>query len=341
MTLPRLRMGLIGFADEEFLSTVLRTRVTVRWEKCAAVDADALWINGSNAQLLDNGMVRIVTSDFPSQSTTLDLAALQRPAWFSLPLADPALRVPATFDPRDARSIDQALREAEKLLMPLALELAVAGKLIASAHRLAYPTYELRQGDSAIGLVNVPRWAALHPRVRPNDIQEAECVPREQKVAGFPFGFERIVFAEMMWLYAKRVRLELLPDKYRSLPILFRAVPRIPRRLLGDVDLLVLSELMAAPQTLDRLRELTRLKPEVLAQVLTALYLAGSITTDAEKAAAIQNLLRKRRQGRAAPPDSVPEYGSLPPPEGGVPPRRVTVPATLDALRRARADKKE
>jgi hypothetical protein len=327
-------MGLIGFADEEFLSTVLRTRVTVPWEKWAAVDADALWINGSSAQVLDNGMVRVVTTDFPPQSTTLDLSTLQRPAWFSLPLADPALRVPATFDPRDARSIDQALREAEKLLMPLAVQLAVAGKLIGSVHRLSFPTYALRKEGEVIGLVNVAHWAALHPRVRPNDIEEAECVPHEQKVAGFPFGFERIAFAEMMWLYAKRVRLELLPDKYRSLPILFRAIPKIRRRLLGDVDLLVLSELMAAPQAFDKLREVTGLRPEILLQALTALYLTGSITTDAEKAASIQNLLRKRNQGRP-PPDSVPEFGSLPPPE--TPPAartRTTVPATLDALRR-------
>jgi len=334
LTLPRLRMGLVGFVDEDFLGTVLRTRVTVPWEKAPAAEADALWVNGSSAQLLDNGMVRVVTSDSPPLSTTLDLSALHRPTWFSLPLSDPALRVPATFDPRDARSIDQALREAEKLLMPLAVQLAVAGRLIDSVHRLASPAYELRRNGTAIGLVNVARWVALHPRVRPNDIAEAECVPHAGKVAGFPFGFERIGFAEMMWLYAKRVRLELLPEKYRSLPILFRAVPRIQRRLLGDVDLLVLSELMAAPQTLARLQESTGLRPEILAQVLTALYLTGSITTDAEKAAAMQNLLRKRSRDRPLPEPAT-EFGSLPPPEAPPPQRRPTVPATLDALRRA------
>lgn len=333
MTLPRLRMGLIGFADEDFLGTVLRTRVTVPWEKWAAIDADALWINGSGAQLLDNGMVRVVTTDFPPVSTTLDLESIQRPHWFSLPLGDPSLRVGATFDPRDARSIDQALREAEKVLLPLAVQLAVAGKLIDQADRLAHPTYELRQGDQLVGVVNVARWVALHPRARPHEIGEAECIPHEQKVAGFPFGYDRIGFAEMMWLYAKRVRLELLPEKYRTMPILFRAVPKIRRRLLGDVDLLVLSDLMAAPQTLARLRESTGLRPEVLEQALTALYLAGSITTDPGKAAAIQNLLRRRSQ---EPLPSLPEFQSLPHAEGAPDLKnRRTVPGTLLALRRS------
>jgi hypothetical protein len=327
-------MGLIGFADDEFLGSVLRTRVTVPWEKWAPVDADALWINGAGAQLLDNGMVRVVTTDFPPVDTTLDLQSIQRPHWFSLPLADPNLRVPATFDPRDARSIDQALREAEKVLLPLAVQLAVAGKLIDALDRLAHPTYELRKGDRLVGVVNVARWVALHPRARPHEIHEAECIPHEQKVAGFPIGYERIGFPEMMWLYAKRMRLELLPEKYRTMPILFRAVPKIRRRLLGDVDLLVLSELMAAPQALPRLRESTGLRLEVLLQVLTALYLAGSITTDPARAAAIQHLLRRRGQ---EPPASVPEFQSLPP--GEAPPdlrNRRTVPATLLALRRPR-----
>ena len=136
----------------------------------------------------------------------------------------------------------------------------------------------------------------------------------------------------MMWLYAKRMRLELLPDKYRSLPILFRAVPKIRRRLLGDIDLLVLSDLMAAPQTMAGLGASTRLRPEVLVQALTALYLAGSITTDPAKAALIQNLLRRRSQE----PPSVPEFESLPPPEvmPAIATRR-TVPGTLLALLRS------
>ena len=332
LTVPRLRMGLVGFADEAFLASVLRTRVTVRWESWAAVDADALWINGAGAQVLDNGMVRVVTTDFPLVATTLDLHSVQRPYWFSLPLGDPKLRAPAAFDPRDARSIDSALREAEKELLPLALQLAVAGRLVEAAGRLGHPTYELRRGDELVAVVNVARWVALHPHARPHDIGEAECIPHAQKVAGFPFGYERIGFAEMMWLYAKRMRLELLPDKYRTLPILFRAVPKIRRRLLGDIDLLVLSDLMAAPQTMAGLGASTRLRPEVLVQALTALYLAGSITTDPAKAALIQNLLRRRSQE----PPPVPEFESLPPAE--VMPdlrHRRTVPGTLLALLRS------
>lgn len=335
VTLPRLRMGFIGFADDEFLARVLRTRVTVRWEQWAPVDADALWINGSGAQVLGNGMVRVVASDFPPVSTTLDLAAIQKPYWFSLPLADPALHAPAVFNPQNAASIDNALRTAEKMLLPLALQLAVAGKLIASVRRLASPTYELRQDGEVVGLVNVAHWIALHPQLRPHDIAEAECIPRAQQVAGLPVGFLRLGFAEAMWVYAKRTRLELLPDKYRSLPLLFRAVPKIRRRLLADVDLLVLSELMTAPLTLDKLQEGTRLRPEILLQALTALYLAGSITTDPEKAAAIQDLLRRRIQ--AAPPEE-PEFRSLPPAEAPpepLKPLRPTVPGTLEALRRS------
>lgn len=336
MTLPKLRMGLIGFADDEFLARVLRTRVTVPWEKWPPIDADALWINGSSAQVLDNGMVRVVTSDFPPVSTTLDPGSIQKPYWFSLPLADPALRAPAVFNPQNAASIDNALRTAEKLLLPLALQLAVAGKLIASVRRLASPAYELWLEGELVGLVNVAHWIALHPRLRPHDIGEAECVPRSERVPGLPLGFMRLGFAEAVWVYAKRTRLELLPDRYLTLPLLFRAVPKIRRRLLGDVDLLVLSELMAAPLTLDKLQESTRLRPEILLQALTALYLAGSITTDPAKAAAIQNLLRKRMD--AAPPPEVPEFRSLPPAEGPaepVKPQRPTVPGSLEALRRS------
>ena len=64
MTVPTMRMGLIGFGEEQYLRNLLMTRNrNLQWERWPFMEADALWINGAHAQPLRNHMVRIPSAD--------------------------------------------------------------------------------------------------------------------------------------------------------------------------------------------------------------------------------------------------------------------------------------
>ena len=285
MSKPRLRMGLVGFADASYPLALLGTRSAVlSWEQASAADADALWINGQTARFLHDGVVA-VGGGAQGPALTLDLQALDRPTFFTLPLADDRIRAPLLVDLHSAASVDKALRRAEAVLHPLVMQMALAHEIARRLPKLAAKTYHVTQRGRLVAVVNMGGAIGLDLNLLPPHLEDADWRALPKAAGEIPPHFFATSFAEVLWNYVTRVATDLLPDRYRRLTLYFRAIPRVPQRLMKEAHYAVLSELGAEPQNFAQLQQNVGLADKDLANALSVLYYAGAITTNAVRAA--------------------------------------------------------
>ncbi|HZN46994.1 MAG TPA: hypothetical protein VFB71_05180 [Ramlibacter sp.] len=285
MSKPRLRMGLVGFADESYPLALLGTRSAVlSWEQASAADADALWIHGQSARFLHDGVVAI-RGGAQVPALTLDLQALDRPTFFTLPLADDRIRAPLLVDLHSAASVDKALRRAEAVLHPLVMQLALAHEIAQRLPKLAADTYHVTQRGRLVAVVNMGGAIGLDLHLLPPHLEGADWRALPKAAGGIPPHYFATSFAEVLWSYVTRVQTDLLPERYRRSTLYFRAIPRVPQRLMKETHYAVLSELGAEPQGFAQLQQNIGLGDKELANALSVLYYAGAITTNAVRAA--------------------------------------------------------
>jgi DNA-binding transcriptional ArsR family regulator len=285
MSKPRLHMGLVGFDNEDYLSALLRTRFAVlQWQRSSPEDADALWISGEAAELVHDDIVRVAGPRFAG-AMTLDLQALDRPTFFSLPLRDERIRAPRTFDPRSARSVDKALKQAEAVLHPLVMQLALAHEIAERLPSLTAHTYHVTKDARLLAVVNMGGSVGFDLVLSPVALQGALWRPLPMAASAIPQHFLSTSFAEVLWRYVSRAEKDLLPARYRKAPLYFRALPRVPQRLMKETHYVILSELGAEPQTFEQLQLNIGLTQDALANALAVLYYAGAITTNIVRAA--------------------------------------------------------
>jgi hypothetical protein len=278
-------MGLIGFDREDYLTALLGTRSAVlQWERANAAEADALWINGEAAEWLHEGIVRVPGRQ-RGASLRLDLQGLGRPTFFTLPLRDDRIRPPLSFDPRSAASIDKALRRAEAVLQPLLVQLAIAHEIATRMPRLVADTYHVIKDGKLLAIVNLGGSIGLDSQLRLSDLRDAQWRPLPNPANAIPQHFFATSFAVVLWLYVSRVERDLLPRRYRESTLYFRAIPRVPQRLMKEAHFAILSELAAEPQSLALLQQSVSLAEPALANALAALYYAGAITSNVARAA--------------------------------------------------------
>lgn len=281
---PALRLALLGFAGEHDLLDLLHARRgPLPWEAADPVDADAFWICGAAAELREGDVVRVAGGSWRGDMM-LDLAALERPTFFTLPLRDPKLRSVATFDPRIPASVNEAFQQVEDRLQTLALQLALAHEIAARLPELGAAGYQLVRRGEVLAVIALGGMAAVDQRLAAPELARAEWQPLAEPPREAPAGFLRTTFAELLWLYVDRVDADLLPRRYREATVYFRGVPRIAPRLMKDTHYAILSELGAEPQTFQQLQLNVGLRSRVLAQALAALYYAGAVTTSPERA---------------------------------------------------------
>jgi len=324
MHLPRLRMALVGFPDPAFPETLLRARSRPAWEVASLDDADALWVAGGSARLEADGLVRVWNGE-GKPAVVLHLNTLERPLTFTLPLADPRLQDVDRVDLQNPVHIDQAVRRTEQALRAVLLQLVMAQQIAQRMPTLTAHTYHVTLHEKLVAVVSVPGRIGIELSVSPDDLAEARWVARPAFANDIPKWFLPTSFAECLWLYATRVPTDLLPPRYRTAPLYFRCVPRVPQRLMKNVHYAVLSELATAPRTFVELQEAIGLSHAELDAALTVLYFSGSITCNAERAA--------RRGGtvnREAVTASELRNSMFPPvgPASGVP--DATMPAPLE-----------
>jgi hypothetical protein len=233
----------------------------------------------------------------------LDLKAMARPTAFTLPVADDRIQSPVTFDSHSAGSVDKVLRRAEKALQPLVMQLAVANRMGERLHELTSETYHLTRGGKLVAVVNVGGSIGIDLDLTPLHVEEATWKGLPAAAGEIPSSFFATTFAEVLWVFVSRVETDLLPRRYRNSKLYFRAIPRVSQRHITNAHYQVLSELASEPRNFRSLQSAVGLGKDALATTLSALYHAGSITTDPARAAR-----GAARPGEADPPSDLRQY---------------------------------
>ena len=274
----------MGFSMEEYLVALLRTRsALLKWEVCNIQDADALWVNGESVAMVSHDLVRVAGTESQPE-VLLDLKHLARPTAFTTPIADDRIRPPVTFDSRSAPSVDKVLRRAETVLQPLVMQLAVAAHMADRLSELTSETYHLVRGGKLVAVVNVGGAIGIDLALTPLHVEESIWKGLPAAAGEIPASFFTTTFSEVLWVYVSRVETDLLPRRYRTAKLYFRAIPRVSQRHITNTHYQILSELASEPQNFRRLQHAIGLRKDALANALSVLYYAGSITTDPARA---------------------------------------------------------
>lgn len=278
----------------------------------SSMEADALWVNGEHAQPARHHLVRIPSPRPNEAATLLSVKDIDRPVAFSLPLGNGYLTPAEVFNPRSAQSIAEVLQSFESRLRPLANQLLVAQQVAARRYELSSPVYHLCRAGTVVAVVDILGSVGIDPGAMPADLAGAVWQGRPAAAGVSPPHFIQLPLPVLMWQYVMRCDEDLLPDKYRKGMIFYRRAPYVPRRLLKDVHLALLAELSPGPQTFAQLQQEIGLGDRALAQALGALYYAGSITTDASRAATLHTRVHHPEE-EPSNPSMGSAFNALPP----------------------------
>lgn len=210
---------------------------------------------------------------------TLDGRIPSRLTFFSLPVADPRLRPGYTFDPFSQGSVEYAFRQAEAVLRPLAMELLLAHRIAERMPELRGRRYELSRRGKLVALVDLGGAVGLNHRLTVLDIERAQWRALRH-APGLPAEFHATTFAAMFAQYVDRIGIDLLPARYRSLPIHLRVGIRVPPRAAQPIHFAILRDLTTGPLTFEELQFRHGWDDDDLEKALAVLFYAGAITTN-------------------------------------------------------------
>jgi hypothetical protein len=289
LELPVLRVGLAGFSIEQ--QEALRQMLPhaspsgLHWEFGKVNEADVLWINGARSQLLADGTLRIASGVPGGRSVQVDLAGMDRPVAFAGPLPrsfDPYLR----FDAGQLASVSALIEKLELVLRPAIGQFCLASQILEQETALGSGVHHVTtETGRLLAVVNLRGDVGVLPTASPLEFEDAMWTAMPLQAGVIPPGFARVSLSQLMWQYALRTGRDVLPRRYRTETLYFRRPPRLPQRLLRDSHLLLLRELAVEPGRFADLQQRTGLVGPQMAQDLAALYLVGSITSNAKRAA--------------------------------------------------------
>jgi DNA-binding transcriptional ArsR family regulator len=165
------------------------------------------------------------------------------------------------------------------------MQLALAGQMAERLHELTSETYHLVRDGKLVAVVNVGGSIGIDLAATPLHVEESTWKGLPAAAGEIPAAFFTTSFSEVLWIYVSRVETDLLPRRYRTAKLFFRAIPRVSQRHISNTHYQILSELASEPQNFKRLQQAIGLHKDVLANALSVLYYAGSITTDSARAA--------------------------------------------------------
>jgi hypothetical protein len=222
---PTLILGLIGFTreHEHGLQTLLESRLhsSVRWRLGEISDADAWWVNGARAQLLDDGSLRVGGGQPGARSVRLSLAEVDRPVAFSEPLANRDFEPAYSFSIDDAASMEAMLTLLQThWLGSVAARLWLAARLIAAERALTHRIYHVVHAGRLLAIVDRTGDIGLAPGLTVEELEEARWSSRPSSAGAIPPSFHRTTVSELVRSYALRASADLLPGRYRTEPII-------------------------------------------------------------------------------------------------------------------------
>jgi hypothetical protein len=286
--LPLLHLGLAGFSveEQEHLGRVLNDVTAGTWRLGKFADSDAWVLNGARVQLLADSTIRVASGVVGGRSLHLNLADVDRPVAFALPLAPHRFDPLCTFNPRSPRSVTALLETFEGWMRPMMAQFFLASRILEQESVLGPGIHRVTANGVLIAIVDMRGEIGVLPTATETDFENAMWHARPSSEAGqFPENFVRCNLALLMWQYAIRTSRDVLPARYRTGTIYFRRPPRLAQRLLTDAHLLLLRELAGSPDTFAGLQQRTGLGAVAMARDLAALYFVGAITGNPRRAA--------------------------------------------------------
>ncbi|GAB3468557.1 hypothetical protein [Polaromonas eurypsychrophila] len=286
---PVLWLGLAGFTPEQSKHLYAQTGKLPKgwpaWQSGTFAEADAWLVSGEKSRLLNAGTLKILAGRPTERVLQLNLAEIDRPIAFSLPLASSELDPMYTFDPSSGPSLQKVLQQFEVRLRALRCQFVLGGQLIAREDQLLPGIYQVSYKGALLAVMDFHEWRiGIAPSADPVDFELARWDRRPLAARGIPEHFLPNSLSQLRWIYTQRTKRDVLPPRYRSKPVFFRRAPDVPLRWLQDSQLVLLRELSIESAGFAVLQQRTRLPSVQLARDLASLYFAGSVTTTAGKA---------------------------------------------------------
>jgi hypothetical protein len=242
-------------------------------------------IAGASVEVLGRDEVVIRHPHGSDERLTLNRAEVDRPLAFAAPLPE-GFASAEFFVADDEVSVRQRLQRFEAWLRPLRTQFTLGALLVQRQQQLrSGGVVHLRLGERLLAVIDIQRWqAGLLIPARPVDLTAAEWVHGASLSKELPPSFIRLPLYRIMWTYAVRTQLDVLPERYREERLYLRRVPRLPAHWFDAQHLCLMREIMARPSTFAQLQARTSWHEADLGHHLAALYHAGGLTTDPDSA---------------------------------------------------------
>ena len=289
---PVLCLGLVGFStsDCEHIASQMHLAPVggVHWRVTRYAEADAWVVNGARTRLLAEDEVCVDAASERDAPVRMHLRDVDRPVAFSRPLADARFEPACAFDMTSTGSLVVMLAKFSHWLRPRAMLFALADLLTHHAPGIRHRSrvYHLTCDSRLVGVIDLQGDVAVLPDATLGELARATWQPRPVAAGYVPDNFVRKSLAGLLWEYAGRTQRDLLPARYRQVPIHLKRTPLLGHRLFTDAQLFVLRELADAPRTLAQLCAPEKFPAHEIARALTAFYLVGCVTSRAERAEA-------------------------------------------------------
>jgi hypothetical protein len=284
MEQPLLRLGLLGFDQDQALQATLRVQSAAcansRWQVVSFEDADMWLLHSSRVSMGSGGTLVIGNPASPGSPMTVDPAQASRPVAFTSPLP-PTIDAKLSINLDDAFECATALNLFSRVLMRLCTFFALGEQVASRQSGLERGIYQLHFESKLVAVVDLSLWqVGMLPDANPLELALASWRHRPYETNYLPEGFKGIALDKLMWVYASRTQTDRLPASYRTEPIQLRRLSVVPQSWLHQDHMNVIGLISQQPCLMSTLAQRTQMSDKRLASCLTALYYSGTITTD-------------------------------------------------------------
>ncbi len=184
------------------------------------------------------------------------------------------------FEAGRQASVIAAFRTLESRLGMLRCDYALGCSLVWHREEVdAGGVYQLIYHSRLMAVVDLRRNMAGFPlTATPEDLLRAEWTRRPAGAGVAPDSFVRRSTTDLIWTYAVRTSLDILPTRYRRHPIHFSQMPRMAIEQLDPSHIRVMAALRSGPMLLDDLAKRLGAPLQQVCHWLAALHCAGAVS---------------------------------------------------------------
>ena len=186
------------------------------------------------------------------------------------------------FDAQRQASVVAAFRTLESRLGMLRCDYALGCSLAWHQEEVAAGgVYQLLYHSRLMAVVDLGRRLAGFPlTATPGDLLRAEWTRRPMGAGVAPDSFVRRSTGDLLWTYAARTTLDILPTRYRRKPIYFCQMPRMAIEKLDPAHIRLMAALRSGPMLLGDLAKRVAAPEQQVARWLAALHTAGAVSVN-------------------------------------------------------------